>query len=53
VKLGIMGVGAVGSATAMAIGLRGRVREVVLIDRHVAHAKAVILVVTNTPEPLV
>ena len=40
-KLGIIGVGAVGSATAMAIALRARVREVVLIDKDEARAKAV------------
>lgn len=40
-KLGIIGVGAVGSATAMAVALRARVREVILIDRNVARAKAV------------
>jgi len=32
-KLGIIGVGAVGAATAMAVTLRARVRELVLIDR--------------------
>src|SRR5258707_13744075 len=40
-KLGIIGVGAVGSATAMAAALRARVREIVLIDRDRARAKAV------------
>ncbi len=40
-KLGIIGVGAVGSATAMAIALRARCREVVLIDSNNARAKAV------------
>jgi L-lactate dehydrogenase len=40
-KLGIIGVGAVGSATAMAIALRARAREVVLIDNNSARAKAV------------
>ena len=32
-KLGIIGVGAVGAATAMAVVLRARVRELVLIDK--------------------
>src|SRR5260370_40640961 len=40
-KLGIIGIGAVGSATAMAAALRARVREIVLIDRNRARAKAV------------
>jgi L-lactate dehydrogenase len=40
-KLGIIGVGAVGSATAMAIALRARAREIVLIDSNNARAKAV------------
>ncbi|MGO9135769.1 MAG: lactate/malate family dehydrogenase [Methylovirgula sp.] len=40
-KLGILGVGAVGSATAMAVALRARVRELVLIDKDQARAKAV------------
>jgi L-lactate dehydrogenase len=40
-KLGIIGVGAVGSATAMAAALRARVREIVLLDRDRARAKAV------------
>jgi malate/lactate dehydrogenase len=40
-KLGIIGVGAVGSATAMAAALRARVREIVLIDLDRARAKAV------------
>jgi lactate dehydrogenase-like 2-hydroxyacid dehydrogenase len=40
-KLGIIGVGAVGSATAMAAASRARVREIVLIDRDQARAKAV------------
>jgi L-lactate dehydrogenase len=40
-KLGIIGIGAVGSATAMAAALRARVRDIVLIDRDVARAKAV------------
>ncbi len=40
-KLGIIGVGAVGSATAMAVALRARVREVILIDSNEARAKAV------------
>jgi L-lactate dehydrogenase len=40
-KVGIVGIGAVGSATAMAIALRARVREVVLLDRDRARAKAV------------
>jgi len=40
-KLGIIGIGAVGSATAMAAALRARVREIVLIDLDRARAKAV------------
>ena len=40
-KMGIVGVGAVGSATAMAVALRARTREVVLIDKDRARAKAV------------
>ena len=40
-KLGIIGVGAVGAATTMAVALRARAREVVLIDRDRARAKAV------------
>jgi L-lactate dehydrogenase len=40
-KLGIIGVGAVGSATAMAVALRARARELVLIDQNRARAKAV------------
>ena len=40
-KLGIIGVVAVGSSTAMAAALRARVREIVLIDLDRARAKAV------------
>jgi L-lactate dehydrogenase len=40
-KIGIVGVGAVGAATAMAIVLRGRVRELVLVNRNRARAKGV------------
>jgi len=40
-KVGIVGVGAVGAATAMAIVLRARVRELILINRNRARAKAV------------
>ena len=40
-KLGIIGVGAVGAATAMAVTLRARARELVLIDRNRTRAKAV------------
>jgi L-lactate dehydrogenase len=40
-KLGIIGVGAVGAATAMAVALRARAREMVLVDRDQARAKAV------------
>jgi L-lactate dehydrogenase len=40
-KLGIIGVGAVGAATAMAIALRARARELVLVDRDLPRAKAV------------
>src|SRR5260370_2102634 len=39
--LGIIGIGAVGSATAMAAALRAPVREIGLIDRNHARAKAV------------
>jgi L-lactate dehydrogenase len=40
-KLGIIGVGAVGAATAMAAVLRARVREIVLVDKDKARARAV------------
>ncbi len=40
-KLGIIGVGAVGSAIAMAAASRARIREIVLVDRNHARAKAV------------
>lgn len=40
-KVGIVGVGAVGAATAMAIALRARVREMILLDRDRARARAV------------
>jgi len=40
-KLGIIGVGAVGSAVAMAATSRARVREIVLVNRNHARAKAV------------
>lgn len=40
-KLGIVGVGAVGAATAMTVALRGHARELVLIDKDAARAKAV------------
>ena len=40
-KVGIVGVGAVGAATAMAVALGARVREAVLLDRDRARAKAV------------
>jgi L-lactate dehydrogenase len=40
-KLGIIGVGAVGAATAMAAVLRARVREIVLVDKDTARARAV------------
>jgi L-lactate dehydrogenase len=40
-KVGIVGVGAVGAATAMAIVLRARMRELILINRNRARAKAV------------
>jgi len=40
-KVAIIGVGAVGAATAMAVVMRARAREVVLIDRDRARAKAV------------
>jgi len=40
-KIGIIGVGAVGSATAMAIAQKGHVNEIVLIDIDRARAKGV------------
>ncbi len=40
-KVAIIGVGAVGAATAMAVVLRARARDVVLIDRDHARARAV------------
>ena len=40
-KLGIVGVGAVGAATAIAVVLRGQVRELVLVDKNRARARAV------------
>lgn len=40
-KVGIIGMGAVGTATAMAIALRARVRELILVNRNRARAKAV------------
>ena len=40
-KLGIVGIGAVGAATAMAIVLRGRVRELILVNRNRGRAKGV------------
>src|SRR3984893_14363426 len=40
-KLGIIGVGAVGAATAMAVVLRARVRELVLIDKDPERARGV------------
>ena len=40
-KVGIVGVGAVGAATAMTLALRARVRELILINRDRARAKAV------------
>lgn len=40
-KLGIIGIGAVGAATAMAASLRASAREVVLVDRHPERARAV------------
>ena len=40
-KLGIIGVGAVGSAIAKAAASRARVRDIVLVDRNRARAKAV------------
>jgi L-lactate dehydrogenase len=41
VKIGIVGVGAVGAATAMAIAMRARARELVLVNRNRKRAKAV------------
>jgi L-lactate dehydrogenase len=40
-KVAIIGVGAVGAATAMALALRARAREVILVDRDPVRAKAV------------
>ena len=40
-KAGIVGLGAVGAATAMAIALPARIREVVLVNRNRARAKGV------------
>jgi L-lactate dehydrogenase len=40
-KVGIIGVGTVGAATAMAMVLRARAREIVLVDSNRARAKAV------------
>jgi len=40
-KIGIIGVGAVGSATAMALAQSGSVDEIVLVDKNRARAKAV------------
>ena len=40
-KIGIVGIGAVGAATAMAIVLRGRARQLVLVNRNRARAKGV------------
>ena len=42
-KVGIIGVGAVGSACAMALMQRGSAREIVLIDRTAGRARAVAL----------
>jgi L-lactate dehydrogenase len=40
-KLGIVGVGAVGAATAMAVAMRARVRELILVNRERKRAQAV------------
>lgn len=40
-KMAIVGVGAVGAATAMTVVLRGHVHELILIDKNAARAKAV------------
>jgi L-lactate dehydrogenase len=40
-KAGIVGVGAVGASTAMAIAMRGRIRDLVLVNRNRARAKGV------------
>ena len=42
-KVGIIGAGAVGSACAIAMMQRGSAREIVLVDRTSARAKAVAL----------
>ena len=41
-RIAIIGVGAVGAATAMVIALRGRARKIVLVDPNRARAKAVV-----------
>jgi L-lactate dehydrogenase len=41
VKAGVVGTGAVGAAIAMAVALRGSVRELVLVNRNRARAKGV------------
>jgi L-lactate dehydrogenase len=43
VKVGIIGVGAVGSATTLSLLGRGIAREIVLVDRNAARARAVAL----------
>jgi L-lactate dehydrogenase len=40
-KAGIVGTGAVGAATAMAIALRGRIQNLVLVNRNRARAKGI------------
>jgi L-lactate dehydrogenase len=40
-KIGIVGTGAVGAATAMAVSLQGRARELVLVNRNRARAKGI------------
>jgi L-lactate dehydrogenase len=40
-RAGIVGLGAVGAATAMAIALRARIQELVLVNRNRARAKAI------------
>ncbi len=43
VKIGVVGVGAVGAATTLALLLQGLAREIVLLDRNAARARAVAL----------
>jgi len=40
-KIGIVGTGAVGAAAAMAVALRGRVADLILVNRSRARARAI------------